>query len=116
MTLQQDVAKIEELLKNTTAGPWYGDNDDNYGMERVYGHNNKSIADVIGDSAETEDNRELIVILRNSISSLLAERKALREAVKDFLHDGMPLYEGGERYRADREKAKKAMAGGESDE
>lgn len=79
MSLSSELEKIEELLKKATPGPW------NYETERVYHATpwRGTIAEIQENliSGRQSANAELISLLRNSIESLLAERKSLREAV-----------------------------------
>jgi hypothetical protein len=122
----ETVTKIEELLKKATPGPW---TDEATNTSVGHCHQIKPIhACVYVDnqtlpheamnppSVEARSNADLICLLRNSIESLLAERKALREAVivlhsRDAANKKLPHVLC---HYCDLIYAKQALAGGES--
>jgi hypothetical protein len=69
---------LERLKGAATDGPWIADNNEGFSQWKIwencspsgYGAAGKRIADVIGDSAETDANAELIAFLINHADAL----------------------------------------------
>lgn len=96
------VERIEELLKKATPGPWKYDGLDVFDEHGEYeatiddGNGELIILVPTGSFEPIKDgawliHAELVCLLRNSIKSLLAERKALRAALELWdkkMHEG----------------------------
>jgi hypothetical protein len=87
---------LETLAAKMTPGPWSYEPED-YSPDMVRsGHG--LIAQVIGDSAETQDNARGIVALRNEATSLLAIRKAAERLCE--VYRDQPLFDNGKAMQA----------------
>ena len=82
-----DLAALSELLEQASPRPWVENNDGGYSRGHIYSRMTPSgygppgeyIADVIGDSAETDANAELICAAVNALPALLAAARRVPE-------------------------------------
>ena len=75
------LTEIEDRAKKATEGPWWRDDGEGYSINRVRS-DKKTIADVIGDSAETDATAEFIAHSHEDIPYLLSLLRSAEEALR----------------------------------
>lgn len=78
---EEQLQAIEARAAAATEGEWFANNNDGYSIWRIKAPGFIAIADVIGDSAETDANAAFIAHAREDVPALVAEVRRLQEHI-----------------------------------
>lgn len=93
MKLKYDA--LEEMAKNATAGPWVADDNEGFSGWSIWermtptgnGTPGKKIAMIYDDGDGPEEDAQFIAAARNEVPRLIADVRALAEALKERIED-----------------------------
>ena len=75
---EEQLKAIEARAAAATEGEWFASNNDGYSIWRIKAPGFVAIADVIGDSAETDANADFIAQSHQDVPALVAEVRRLQ--------------------------------------
>lgn len=90
---------LEELLNSATLGKWVADDNEGFGANKIWAGHAPSgasptgtfVAEVVGDSSESDANAELICRLKNAAPAILLALNWFESEAEGRYNGGNPL-------------------------